>query len=97
MDGIIHELHVRPMTSDEDIEFMAGQFNDAIDMLDYFLSQAYLFLKKYRRLKKIGESDEAKYRQQVEKKRRDIAKIIADEYASLGLPIPKNLQKERAL
>jgi hypothetical protein len=97
MEGVILETRVTPMVSDEEIEFMTEQFNYAIDSLDYFLSQAYSFLKKYRRLKKIGESDEAKYRREVERKRKDVAKVIANEYAMLGFPIPKTFQKERAL
>jgi len=97
MEGVIFEMRVTPMASEEEIDFMADQFNCAIDSLDYFLSQAYSFLEKYRRMKKIGESDEAKYRREVERKRKDVARVIANEYAMLGLPIPKIHKKERSL
>lgn len=96
MEGLILEMRVTHMASDEEVDFMAEQFNYAIDSLDYFLSQAYSFLKKYRRLKKIEESDVAKYRQEVERKREDVARVIANEYAALGVPIPKTHRKERA-
>lgn len=97
MEGVILEIRVTRMASDDKIDFVAEQFNYAIDSLDYFLSQAYSFLTKYRQLKKIGESDVAKYRQEVERKRKDVARVIANEYAALGFPIPKTHQKERAL
>jgi|GEM_PF-1332352 hypothetical protein len=97
MEGVILEMRVTRMASDEEIDFMANQFNCAIDSLDYFLYQAYIFLKKYRRLKKIEEADVVKYRREVERKRKDVARIIANEYAALGFPITKTHQKERAV
>jgi hypothetical protein len=95
MDGIIFDLYVMCLSSQEDVSAIIHQFSNAMDYLDYYLLLAYGFIEKYRLLKKIDESEVKKYHSIVEKKRNDVAKVIKKEYEMLDLPRIKNLRKKR--
>jgi hypothetical protein len=94
MEGVIFNIRLNDLNSEDDITLMVMQFNSALQCLNKYIIKADNFLEKHKRLKRIGESEVKKYQNIVKKKRREVAKVLKNEYSVLGLPELENFCKK---
>lgn len=85
MDGVIFNIRLTNFNSEKDITSLVQQFNHALLCLDRYISKADLFLEKHRHLNKISDKELKGYQRIVNEKRKEIMRILMNEYVALGL------------